>query len=474
MNAISTIPTPPETERRDSAPVLASVAQDAGILTVTLAEVGGHVDSIDKVLTENVHTVKDLRDLAGQMSARNGDVARAAEAALSASHAAKLAVDGGKTRIAQTMMHLSSLFKDVAELGDGITGLRESLSEVSRVADEIMDIARTTNLLAINASIEAARAGVEGKGFMVVAQEIKQLAGRTEVAISTISQRLSDLDTRNFELGQRSFHAVERSVDVENDTRQIETAMIDITAAALLVDEQQGLIVDATKAALQSVTQVEQGISDLTTRIGDAASEVGLTRGRLSGLISAGERLTGSCAQLGVETVDSPYIKAVTTAAQRISDAIAAAIARGEATADLFFDQRLKPIEGTNPPQVLAPFTELTDRLFTPIQEEMLGFAENVVFCAAVDQRGYLPTHNRKFSHMPRAGDVAWNTANCRNRRIFDDRVGLAAGKNTEPFLLQAYRRDMGGGVFAMMKDVSAPIRVAGRHWGGLRLAYKV
>ena len=93
------------------------------------------------------------------------------------------------------------------------------------------------------------------------------------------------------------------------------------------------------------------------------------------------------------------------------------------------------------------------------------------VVIAAVDPNGYLPTHNRKFSQA-QGPDPAWNTANCRNRRIFDDRVGLKAGRNTEPFLLQVYRRDMGGGVFRMMKDVSAPIRVRGRHWGGLRLAY--
>jgi methyl-accepting chemotaxis protein len=52
--------------------------------------------------------------------------------------------------------------------------------------------------------------------------------------------------------------------------------------------------------------------------------------------------------------------------------------------------------------------------------------------------------------------------------------VGLAAGRNQRPFLLQTYRRDMGGGQYRMMKDVSAPITVAGRHWGGLRLAYTV
>ena len=73
---------------------------------------------------------------------------------------------------------------------------------------------------------------------------------------------------------------------------------------------------------------------------------------------------------------------------------------------------------------------------------------------------------------MPNVLTTDRNTANGRNRRIFNDRVGLRAGQNTKPFLLQSYRRDMGG-IFVAMKDASAPIFVQGRHWGGLRLAYK-
>jgi methyl-accepting chemotaxis protein len=67
-----------------------------------------------------------------------------------------------------------------------------------------------------------------------------------------------------------------------------------------------------------------------------------------------------------------------------------------------------------------------------------------------------------------------WNNANCRNRRMFKDRTGLGAGRNTKPFLLQTYRRDMGGGRFVLMKDLSVPIVVKGRHWGGLSLGYRV
>ena len=118
-------------------------------------------------------------------------------------------------------------------------------------------------------------------------------------------------------------------------------------------------------------------------------------------------------------------------------------------------------------------FLDATDRLFPAIQEPMLSVDPRIVFCAAVDRNGYLPTHNRKFS-QPQGNDVAWNTANSRNRRIFNDRVGLAAGRSTQPFLVQTYRRDMGNGQFALMKDVSAPISIRGRHWGGVRVAYKI
>jgi len=96
-----------------------------------------------------------------------------------------------------------------------------------------------------------------------------------------------------------------------------------------------------------------------------------------------------------------------------------------------------------------------------------------ITFCVAVDRNAYLPTHNRKYS-QPQGKDPVWNNANCRNRRIFADRTGLRAGRNTEPFILQTYRRDMGGGNFLLMKDLSAPITIKGRHWGGLRLGYKV
>ena len=173
-----------------------------------------------------------------------------------------------------------------------------------------------------------------------------------------------------------------------------------------------------------------------------------------------------------METADTPFINAVRDAAARIGGLFEEALKRGELSEADLFDRDYKPVPNTNPAQLMARFTTFTDRVLPDIQEPLLSLDPRVVFCAAVDNNGYLPTHNRKFS-QPQRADPAWNAANCRNRRMFNDRTGLACGRNTKPFLVQTYRRDMGGGQFALMKDTSAPIYVNGRHWGGFRMGYR-
>ena len=149
------------------------------------------------------------------------------------------------------------------------------------------------------------------------------------------------------------------------------------------------------------------------------------------------------------------------------------ALESGEISLEALFDQHLTPIAGTNPQQYTTRYLTLTDRLLPTIQEPMLQLSPLITFCAAVDSKGFLPTHNLKFSQPQRANDPVWNTANSRNRRIFNDRTGLHAARNQSPFLFQTYRRDMGNDQYVLMKDVSAPIVVAGRHWGALRIGYR-
>ncbi len=168
------------------------------------------------------------------------------------------------------------------------------------------------------------------------------------------------------------------------------------------------------------------------------------------------------------------FIERAIQAADRISSLFEDAVSRGVLTQDQLFDNNYQPIEGTEPLQHRTAFLEWLETVLPGIQEPLRASDERMIFCAAVDRNAYLPVHNRIYSHPQRPGDVAWNTANSRNRRIFDDRAGLAAARNARPYLIQNYPRDMGNGITIMMQEIDAPIRVNGKHWGGFRTAYRL
>ncbi len=134
-----------------------------------------------------------------------------------------------------------------------------------------------------------------------------------------------------------------------------------------------------------------------------------------------------------------------------------AALANGALTREHLFDETYRPIQGSNPIQHMTAFTHFTDRELAGLQEGILSRDRRIVFCAAVDRNGYLPTHNRAFS-LPQGNDPEWNQGHCRNRRIFEDRTSLASARNTRPLLLQTYRRDMGHGEFTVLNELSATI----------------
>ena len=150
------------------------------------------------------------------------------------------------------------------------------------------------------------------------------------------------------------------------------------------------------------------------------------------------------------------------------------AVAGGAISIEDMFDTNYVEIPGSNPLQHRTRILDWADRALPPFQEAFLAKDPRMVFCVMIDRNGYLPVHNKIYSHPQRPGDVAFNTANSRNRRIFNDPAGLAAGRNQRSFLIQSYARDMGNGKTVMMREIDVPIRINGRHWGGFRTAYKL
>jgi len=151
------------------------------------------------------------------------------------------------------------------------------------------------------------------------------------------------------------------------------------------------------------------------------------------------------------------------TGAETTSKILSDAVKTGALTEDQVFDKDYKLIPGTDPQKYHTAYDAYTDVNLRQIEDAYLK-DKVIVYAVAVDNNGYLPTHNTVFSVS--GGGI--NTD--RTKRIFDDPVGLVASQNKETYLLQEYKRDTG----ETMWDISAPIYVNGRHWGAFRIGFSI
>lgn len=461
----------PAQERRADWRQLNMVAAAAGQVGRSAVDIAGYLDDLDKsakaeqgLLTVLGRGLDRILDESGQMQTASQTMTEAA--------AASYRVIGTSVSTMQASREQTVRITGwVAGVRGWMSDFMTSLAATEKDLSQITHIAREVNILALNARIEAARAGPSGAGFSVIAEAIGRLARDTGTAAGGIGQSLRRVrfDAESFAAG-----AVDVMADAEKvvaSSQDVDRALADIQQGMAALDQVAGSIGAATSRVRDAVTAYAPDVRTLETNLRQRASDITHLGSRSLELIDTSELIVQHAVALGAASSEQTFIDRVRDDAAKLSGLLETALDRGDISEGDLFSSAYRQVPGSDPAQVIAPFTALTDRLFPALQEAALQLSDRVVFCAAVDRNGYLPTHNAKFSR-PQGRDPVWNAANCRNRRIFADRVGLKSGRNTEPFLLQVYRRDMGGGDYRIMIDVSAPITVRGRPWGGLRLAY--
>jgi methyl-accepting chemotaxis protein len=512
-------------------------------------------------------TIRQRTDaLTGRTSAAQSTATTFSQAAEKFTHSAEGI--GSQVRDAGTLADQASAA--AREAMANVDRLRESSAAIGHVVNLIAQIARQTTLLALNSTIEAARAGAAGRGFAVVASEVKALAVQTQSATEEISRKIEALQkdaagsvdavhriSQAIEAIRPVFENVNGAVAEQNQT----TGEMSENAASashfiVSVGDSAAEIDSATKEAEahgedmaragRAVTTFAQKLKSrcaVLLRQGDHDDredrrkrerlpcslkiEVQTPRGliaapvyeiSLEGILIGGpdaERLPqneslnatlediGACrvrvaerSKAGVraqfeapnaelrEKIDdklwsirdenAEFVTRAMEAGAALTRIFEQGVASGAISIEDMFDTSYVEIPGTNPLQHRTKILDWADRALPPFQEAFLARDPRMVFCVMIDRNGYLPVHNKIYSHPQRPGDVAFNTANSRNRRIFNDPAGLAAGRNQRSYLIQSYARDMGNGKTVMMREIDVPIRVNGRHWGGFRTAYKL
>ncbi|WP_454656092.1 methyl-accepting chemotaxis protein [Bosea beijingensis] len=456
------------------------IAARFGKLSAEITDIAGRVGDVTQQFDKQTAGLRRVVGAVEQVSQANNAIRQAAEGA----QVAASGVRNGLERVTKSVrLGLNAAQVDIETLSQEAQSMSQVLAQAVGDAhkarassDAIQSITREIQLLSINAGVEAARSGEAGKGFAVIAAAVKALAEQTREATAASAAQLDQLVKAVDAVARRSQENAQTAQRAQAGSQTISQQIGEFDSFGRSVVELIGEIEAVsrpTRENAEACTKAGQDLAGLVAGVDTSTDNLQQAGQRTEALVAISEGILGSIAASGVRTAQSELIATAMATAGTISELFEAALVRGEiALADLF-DEAYRPIPGSDPAQHMTRFVALTDRLLPPLQEELLTSNGRIVFCAAVDRNGFLPTHNRKYA-QPQGSDPVWNNANCRNRRIFDDRTGLAAARSRKPFLLQSYRRDMGGGQFLVMEDLSAPIMVKGRHWGAFRFGLKV
>jgi methyl-accepting chemotaxis protein len=406
------------------------------------------------------------------MVSANHDIANASQAVQSATSAAVSDITQSRSVVENAVKHIAELIEAVGRIETRLSAVGAALADVAKVSGTIEAIAKQTNLLALNATIEAARAGAMGRGFAVVASEVKSLAEATRQATHQIGNTVRGLDGQVGSLIGESSEASLRAKNAGEGASQIQSIIARVQEGFTRVGAEIDGVARAATSNLAHCDSVIGELHALAKGVDLSSTDLKQADGRVAKLLDVSEGLIALIADSGVETSDAPLIRVVVDTARRITQRFEDAVARGEIRLEQLFDENYREIRGTDPKQYMTDYVEFTDRVLPEIQDPIQKSDPRIVFCVAWAKGGYLPTHNPNY-RLPQGKDPVWNNANCRNRRLFSDRAVKKVAANTRVFLLQTYRRDMGGGNFVLMKDLSSPIVVRGRHWGAFRMGFR-
>src|ERR1700726_751857 len=448
------------------------LANRIGGLGVELADVAGNLQEVAGRVSSQSERFGHLQKTAETMVTANHDIAGASRAVQTATSAAVGEITQSRTVVETAVQHIAELIEAVGRIEDRLGAVGAALAQVAKVSGSIEAIAKQTNLLALNATIEAARAGAAGKGFAVVASEVRSLAEATRQATHLIGDTVRDLDSQVGSLIGESGDASVRAKSAGEGAQQIQTIIVRVQDGFTAVGQEIDGVARAATSNLAHCDMVIDELGHLAKGVDLSSTDLKAADDRVAKLLDLSENLIELIADSGVETSDAPLIRIVIDTAKQISATFENAIERGDISLDQLMDEKYREIPGTNPKQYLTDYVAFTDRILPPIQDPIQKIDPRIVFCVAWAKGGYLPTHNPNY-RRPQGKDPVWNNANCRNRRLFNDRAVKKVAANTKPFLLQTYRRDMGGGNFVLMKDLSSPIRVRGRHWGAFRMGFR-
>ncbi|WP_299181700.1 methyl-accepting chemotaxis protein [uncultured Neptuniibacter sp.] len=370
------------------------------------------------------------------------------------------------SELGRVQNQVEAIRHQVTDFQETVHQLESNSRNITEILGMVKDFSDQTNLLALNASIEAARAGEAGRGFSVVADEVRNLSQKVSTATSEIDQNISQMSslvgstrtsaatileyvgsTEEF-IGSTNdqFHGLVS--DFEELNSQLSSISAAIDELAYTNRESHNHVSEITNISTSMHGEIEQSrhfseeLEHSTEETQELLSRFIIGYGGFEGMIQTGRQW-----------------------AQQVQGTLESLSSRG---CNLFDTNYVRTNDGQIPEKYDTSYVDQYDALLRPIFDSFISERSEFIYAIAVDRNGYAPAHHTKVSERI-TGNFDIDNAKSRNRRIFaGNRAEIRRASSTAPFLLQTFIRDTG----EILNDLAIPLYVNGQHWGALIMGF--
>jgi methyl-accepting chemotaxis protein len=273
---------------------LRNVIGEIGSSSTQLAAATEELSAVAEQATRTLHSQNDEIQQAAtavtEMSSAVDEVARNAVGASEAANQSSQLAKDGQARVRQTVTSIQNMTNEVTKTSELMEGLAEQSQDIGKVLDVIRAIAEQTNLLALNAAIEAARAGEAGRGFAVVADEVRALAHRTQVSTKEIEGMISTIQGGTNAAVNSMRDSSEHAKGTLGIAQEAGKALDEIFARSGTISDRNLLIATATEEQAAVAREVDRNIvtiSDLSAQSAAGANQTSASANELARLATS-------------------------------------------------------------------------------------------------------------------------------------------------------------------------------------------
>ena len=266
---------------------LQRIAGSATQLASAAEELNAVTDESARGLTQQNNEIEQAATAVNEMTSAVEEVARNAVSTSEASRNATTSAGDGRDLVQETVSAIERMSTDVQATASLIGDRANESRDIGKVLDVIRGLADQTNLLALNAAIEAARAGEAGRGFAVVADEVRALAHRTQQSTSEIERMIGSIQTGTEHAVDSMRNSTERAESTLNIARGAGLSLDTINTAIVEINERNLVIASAAEEQAQVAREVDRNlvnIRDLSVQSATGASQTSAASGELSRL----------------------------------------------------------------------------------------------------------------------------------------------------------------------------------------------